>query len=122
MLSPDAFSLGYLAHALGRSGDTSQARALLNHLLGRRASEYVAEFIFVLVYSGLGEIDAAFESIEKCYAERDSRLFWLQVVPCFEPLRSDPRYDDLARRLQLPPETRAEGATCSGGARPASPH
>jgi adenylate cyclase len=115
-LSPDAFSLAYLAHALGRSGQRSQAHAILDDLMARRASEYVAEFIFVLVYSGLGEIDAAFESIEKCYAERDSRLFWLQVVPCFEPLRGDRRYDDLARRLQLPPETTAKGASCSGGA------
>ena len=111
VLSPDAFSCAYLAHALGRSGRRSQARAMLDDLMARRTSEDVPEFIFVLVYSGLGEIDAAFESIEKCYAERDSRLFWLQVVPCFEPLRSDPRYDDLARRLQLPPRTTAKSAT-----------
>ena len=103
-LSPDAFSLAYLAHALGRSGQTSPAHAILDDLTARRTREYIAEFIFVLVYSGLGEIDAAFESIEKCYTERDSRLFWLQVVPCFNPLRNDPRYDALARRLQLPQE------------------
>lgn len=109
-LSPDAFSLAYVAHALGRSGRRAEARAILDDLMARRTSEHVPEFIFVLVYSGLGEIDAAFESMEKCFAERDSRLFWLQVVPCFEPLRSDPRYDDLARRLQLPPERRTKSA------------
>jgi TolB-like protein len=104
-LSADAFSIGYLAHALGRSGQTSQARTILDDLMARRAREGLAEFIFVLVYAGLGEIDAAFASMEKCYAERDSRLFWLQVVPCFEPLRGDPRYDGFVRRLQLPPLT-----------------
>jgi tetratricopeptide (TPR) repeat protein len=111
LVSPDAFSVAYLAHALGRSGQTNRARAMLDDLLARRASDYVAEFVFVLVYSGLGEIDAAFDSMEKCYAERDSRLFWLQVVPCFHPLRSDRRYDDLVRRLQLPPEAIAKGTT-----------
>jgi tetratricopeptide (TPR) repeat protein len=101
-LSPDIFSLAYLAHALGRAGQTTEARAILEKLVARRASEYVAEFVYVVVYSGLGERDAAFTALEKCYAERDSRLFWLQVVPCFDPLRGDPRFDDLARRLGLP--------------------
>ena len=115
-LSQDVFSLAYLAHALGRSGQTSRARAMLNDLMARRTNEDVPEFILVLVYSGLGEIDHAFESMETCYAERDSRLFWLQVVPCFDPLRGDPRYESFVRRLQLPPTT--SGADTAAGVRP----
>ena len=107
-LSSDAISLAYLAHALGRAGQASRARAILKKLLARRAGEYIAEFVFFLVYSGLGDRDAAFKCLEKCYAERDGRLFWLQVVPCFEPLRDDPRFADLARRLGLPPQPTAK--------------
>jgi len=103
-LSADPFSLAYLGHALGRAGQTDRARAILNDLRARRAGEDLAEFIFALVYIGLAECDAAFESLEKCYAERDGRLFWLQVVPCFHPLRGDPRFADLARRVGLPPQ------------------
>ncbi len=102
-LSPDVFSLAYFAHALGRSGNIEQARSILEELLARRAGEQIAEFVLLIIYSGLGDLDVAFQSAEKCYAERDSRLFWLQVVPCFHPLRGDPRFDDLARRLGLPP-------------------
>jgi adenylate cyclase len=104
-LSPDVFSLAYFAHALGRSGKIEQARSLLEELLARRASEDISELVFFIIYSGLGDLDVTFESAEKCYAERDSRLFWLQVVPCFHPLHGDPRFDDLARRLGLPPQT-----------------
>ncbi len=102
-LSPDAFSLAYLAHALGRSGKTSRARAILKKLVAQRKSEDIAEFVFSLVYTGLGEPDAAFESLEKCYAERDCRLFWLRAVPYPAELRADPRFHDLTRRLGLPP-------------------
>ncbi len=102
-LSPDVFSLAYFAHALGRSGNIEPARSILEKLLSRRASEQIAEVVFLIIYSGLEDLDVAFESAEKCLAERDSRLFWLQVVPCFEPLRGDPRFHNLARRLGLPP-------------------
>ncbi len=103
-LSADPFSLAYLSHALGRAGQTDQARAILNDLRARRASEDLEEVIFALAYMGLGERDAAFASLEKSYAERDGRLFWLQVVPCFDCLRGDSRFEDLARRLGLPPQ------------------
>jgi TolB-like protein len=103
-LSPDPFSLAYLAQALARVGQTAEARAILNDLLALRTNEQVSEFVFFIIYSGLGELDVAFESADKCCAERDSRLFWLQVVPCFDPLRGDPRFNTLARRLGLPPQ------------------
>lgn len=103
-LSPDVFCLAYFAHALGRFGNIEQAGSILKELLARRASEDIAEVVFFIIYSGLGDLDTAFESAERCFAERDSRLFWLQVVPCFEPLRGDARFDDLARRLGLPPQ------------------
>jgi len=102
-LSPDPISLAYLAHALGRSGQSRRARAVLEDLRARRETEDVAEFAYLLVYCGLGELDLAFDSLELCYAEHDSRLFWLQVVPCFAPLRGDARFAEFTRRLGLPP-------------------
>jgi TolB-like protein len=107
-LSPDPFSLAYLGHALGRAGRTAEARAIVDDLRARRGHERVDEFVFFIVHSGLGNPDAAFDAAETCYAERDGRLFWLQAVPCFQPLRGDPRFNDLVRRLRLPP--RHDGA------------
>ena len=103
-ISRDVISLAYLGHAHGRAGQRSAAQALLEELLDRRAREHVPQFALALVHTGLGDLDRAFELLEECYAERDSRLFWLPYVPCFDPLRSDSRYDDLVRRMELPAE------------------
>jgi hypothetical protein len=48
-----------------------------------------------------GENDHAFDWLEKAYEERDGIIYWLKSVPVFDPLRSDPRFDALARRLEL---------------------
>ena len=55
------------------------------------------------VYAGLGEKDQAFAWLEKAYEERTSRLSYLKVEPLWDPLRSDPRFADLVRRIGLPP-------------------
>ncbi len=53
-------------------------------------------------YAVLGDVDSAFEYLERAYAERDGDLTWLQADPAFDSLRSDPRYADLLRRMGLP--------------------
>jgi tetratricopeptide (TPR) repeat protein len=67
-----------------------------------RSEDYVSPFAFVSAYTSLGEIDAAFEWLEKAYAARDRSLLLLKVNPGYDPLRSDPRLDELAARVGLP--------------------
>jgi tetratricopeptide (TPR) repeat protein len=55
-----------------------------------------------IIYAQLGERDRAFEFLEKAYNERSTVLLWLKVSPEFDSLRSDPRFDDLMRRVGLP--------------------
>ena len=54
------------------------------------------------MYSVIGEKDKAFHWLEKAFEEREGALVYLSVNPIFDPLRSDPRYKDLARRMGLP--------------------
>ncbi len=54
------------------------------------------------VYAELGEVDAAFEWLEKAYERRSLELTWIRVNPIFDPLRSDPRFQDLLRRIGFP--------------------
>ncbi len=54
------------------------------------------------VYAALREADAAFEWLEKAYERRSMPLTWIRVNPIFDPLRSDPRSDDLLRRIGFP--------------------
>ncbi len=50
----------------------------------------------------LGEADQAFAWLERAYEERDHDLVFLQTDPTLDPLRSDPRFQDLLRRIGFP--------------------
>ncbi len=54
------------------------------------------------VYAALGDADSAFEWMEKAYERRSMRITWIRVNPVFDPLRSDPRFQDLLRRIGFP--------------------
>ena len=58
---------------------------------------------FAVVYVGLGDKEQAFAWLEKAYEERTNFLAYLKVQTTFDPLRSDPRFADLVRRVGLPP-------------------
>ena len=55
------------------------------------------------IYAGLGEKDKAFEWLEKGYEDRSISSADIKVDPTFDPLRSDPRFQDLLRRMNLQP-------------------
>jgi tetratricopeptide (TPR) repeat protein len=55
-----------------------------------------------IIYVGLGEKDEAFALMERAYAERDFHLASLKSDPRFDPIRSDPRYVGLLRRVGFP--------------------
>ncbi len=96
-------ALGYLGYALARSGERTQALRVLGRLRALSKQRYVSSLSFALVYAGLGEKDQAFVWLEKAYEERSSPLYMLKVDPKWDPLRSDPRFNDLLRRIGLPP-------------------
>ncbi len=54
------------------------------------------------VYAALGEADAAFEWLEKAYERRQMGLTLMRADPRSDPLRSDPRFADLLRRIGFP--------------------
>ena len=54
------------------------------------------------VYAALGEADAAFDWLERAYERRSLMIRWIQVDPSFDSLRSDPRFQDLLRRIGFP--------------------
>jgi hypothetical protein len=54
------------------------------------------------VYTRLGDTNNAFKWLEKGYVERDGFLVALNADPDWKPLRSDPRFADLLRRVGLP--------------------
>src|SRR5579864_9024441 len=89
-------------HTLALAGDHAGARKALADLQTLAQSRYVSSLYFAAVYTGLGEKSAALDWLEKAYRERNDRLLYLNVDPMADPLRSEPRFRDLMKRLHLP--------------------
>ena len=90
-----------IAHVLAVSGKRSEARAALNELEKRAKRQYVPPYDIALIYSGLGDIDEAFKWLEKAYEDHSTEMIYFKVDPMLAPLRSDPRYQVLLRRMGL---------------------
>jgi len=91
-----------LAGAYALSGRKEEAETLLQELQERAASEYVSPTFFAEVYADLGDMDEAFRWLEKGYQERSWGMLFLRIWPLWDPLRSDPRFDDLVQRMRFP--------------------
>ncbi len=98
--SPDEpASLG-LAYAL--SGKSGEARKIMEELTQRSKRKYLSSIPIATLHAALGEKDQAFALLDSAYDERDTLLILLKVEPMFDPLRSDPRFADLVRRVGFP--------------------
>ena len=96
--SPTA--IANLARAYVVSGKRSEAVKLLGDLKKRSRPGYSLASEIAVIYASLGDTDQAMNWLEKGYEERFNPGVLLR--PGFDPLRSDPRFQDLVRRIGLP--------------------
>ncbi|MCI4335997.1 MAG: tetratricopeptide repeat protein [Thermoplasmata archaeon] len=94
-------SLAVLAHALASAGRSPEAREILTKLLDRARTSYLPSYWIALIFTGLGETDAAMTWLERAAQERSSWLVWIKVEPRFDALRPLPRFQSLLSRLGL---------------------
>ena len=100
-LSPDLTALALEAHLFAVSGRPDEARRLLADLEAGGKDRYLPRYSVAAVHAGLGEHDAAFENLERALETRDRGMVWIKVSPRLDPLRPDPRFSDLLRRMRL---------------------
>jgi tetratricopeptide (TPR) repeat protein len=97
-------SLGYvsmLAYGNAISGNRLEALQVMEQLKNLSKQKYVPPSYLALIYCGLGEKDQAFEWLEKAFDSRDVFLVnWLNSDPGWDPIRADPRYMELLRRMR----------------------
>jgi tetratricopeptide (TPR) repeat protein len=91
-----------LAWAYGIAGRKLEAQKLIDELQDISRDRYVSPSAFVNAYVGLGDKNNALTWIERGYEERDPGLTWLKVFPIWDPLRSEPRFQAVLRRMNFP--------------------
>jgi tetratricopeptide (TPR) repeat protein len=87
-----------------RMGQTVQARQFMTQLLKLAETQPVDPGLIAGEYIYLGEKDQAFAWLNRAYAARSNYMSSLKVWSLYDPLRNDPRFIDLERRVKLTPE------------------
>lgn len=91
--------------AYARGGYKGVLEASLKAVQNQRAAgAYTNRLGHASIHAQLGNKDLAFKALEEAYAERVD-MVWLNVDPAWDPIRSDPRFQDLLRRVGLPVNT-----------------
>lgn len=103
--SPDSpswpLSVVALGHAYAKMGKRAEAEQQIAQLRDLAKSRYVRPYYVASIYAALGDKDKAFTELERSYQERDAYLGRINSDPFMDPLRDDPRFKDLLKRLGL---------------------
>jgi TolB-like protein/DNA-binding winged helix-turn-helix (wHTH) protein/Tfp pilus assembly protein PilF len=94
-------SLAALGYAYGVFGSRDRALNILSELRGRSTHAYVSPEDYAIVYLGLRDDDRVFQELSRAADQRLSSLYTLKTAPEFDPIRTDPRFADLLRRVHL---------------------
>jgi TolB-like protein/Tfp pilus assembly protein PilF len=91
-----------LGYAYAHARKETEARQVIETFKTLAQKEYVLSYAVASIYAALGEKDLAFTELERAFVDHDWNLHRLNVDSLMDPLRHDPRFDDLAKRLGLP--------------------
>ncbi len=98
------FHVAALGNAYASAGRRADAEKLLTELVRRSAREYVTPYNMAVIAVGLGRNREALDWLERAYGDRSFPLVTINSWPWFDPLRSDPRFQSLVRRIGLDPD------------------
>jgi TolB-like protein/DNA-binding winged helix-turn-helix (wHTH) protein len=98
----ETIHLGYMALVYGLAGKRSETQKIIRELKERSRHHYVFPSVFAYAYLGLGDKEQALTFLERAYEEQDQGVFLLKVSPLLDPLRPEPRFQALLRRMNFP--------------------
>ena len=101
-LGDSAAVRGHLGHVYAMAGKIAEAQGILRELQARAGKQQVGAYEIAFIYAALGQKDLAFQWLEKAYEQHDTGMTYLKTDPCLDPLRQDPRFEQMERRVGLP--------------------
>lgn len=90
-----------MGHAFAVAGRKAEAEATFAELAQMAVRRYVSPYDFAVLFCGLRDIDAAFSWLERALVDRSTWMVFLRVDRRLDPIRNDPRFEDLIRRAGL---------------------
>jgi eukaryotic-like serine/threonine-protein kinase len=90
-----------LAVTYSRMGKTAEAREILREFLEASKRQYISPEQVATIYAALGESDQAFDWLQRAYDSRSAFLVTSYATAAYDPLRSDPRFTELLRKMNL---------------------
>ena len=99
---PGSSPIGLLGQAYATAGRFGEAHKVLEQLDQLTKKRYVTPYVVAHIHAALGQRDEAFHWLEISYEQRAEWMVLLKIDPCLDALRSDPRFQDLLRRMNFP--------------------
>jgi adenylate cyclase len=100
-LAPGPEPESALGRAYADAGDRSKATEVLDHLREQMRDTFVSAAFVATVHIGLGQVDEAFSALEEAAAQHSYYVPWWKLDPELDPLRSDPRFTALLKKVGL---------------------
>jgi tetratricopeptide (TPR) repeat protein len=95
------YAAGWLGYAYAKSGERTKAEATITELSETSSRRYVSAYLTAIIYLGLGDKLRALDGLENAYEARDWFLLSLKMNRAFDPLRSEPRFIALMKKLNF---------------------
>jgi TolB-like protein/lipopolysaccharide biosynthesis regulator YciM len=95
-------ALGHLGNIYARQGRTTDALLIVNQLKQEVQKSGIGRYEIAFIYAGLGDKENAFAWLDSAFQARDKGILYLKIDPCLDPLRPDPRFQELIRRAGFP--------------------
>jgi len=93
----------FIACAYAAAGNREEALKILGGLEKQSMQRYIQPYRLAVAYAELGEKEKTFAWLQKAFAVYDGAMNYIKVDPPLDPFRSDPRFQDLLRRMNFPP-------------------
>jgi serine/threonine-protein kinase len=94
--------IAFLGQAYAKSGRQIEAQQFIERLREAAKTQYIRTYYIACIYVALGDKDKAFGELEKSLADKDCYLPRARIDPLMDPLRDDPRFKALLKRMNLP--------------------